>query len=54
MLTSVYCAVGLLAAFFVYVWINLVWFLAEKQAEVEDEAENEFYQAKASFFKKND
>ncbi|KAL5112210.1 putative dolichyl pyrophosphate Glc1Man9GlcNAc2 alpha-13-glucosyltransferase [Taenia crassiceps] len=54
MLTSVYCAVGLLAAFFVYVWINFVWFLAEKQAEEEDEAESEFYQVKASFLKKND
>ncbi|VDK34295.1 unnamed protein product [Taenia asiatica] len=54
MLTSVYCAVGLLVAFLVYVWINFVWFWVEKQTEVEDEAENEFYQAKASFFKKND
>ncbi|KAL5970146.1 putative dolichyl pyrophosphate Glc1Man9GlcNAc2 alpha-13-glucosyltransferase [Taenia solium] len=54
MLTSVYCAVGLFVAFLVYVWINFVWFWVEKQTEVEDKAENEFYQAKASFFKKND
>ncbi|KAH9285544.1 putative dolichyl pyrophosphate Glc1Man9GlcNAc2 alpha-1,3-glucosyltransferase [Echinococcus granulosus] len=54
MLTSVYCAVGLLVAFLVYIWINFVWFWREKQAEVEDEGENQFYQAKESFFKKND
>ncbi|VDM34702.1 unnamed protein product [Hydatigera taeniaeformis] len=53
MLTSVYCAVGLLLAFLVYVWINFVWLRAEKETEMEDETENYFYQVNASFFKKN-
>ncbi|VDD83056.1 unnamed protein product [Mesocestoides corti] len=54
MLVSVYCAVGLLTAFFVYVWINLSWLLEERLADKEAEAENEYYQVKAAFFKKND
>lgn len=54
MTTSVYCAVGLVAGFVVYVAINVAWLTEEKAAVEEEVAEDEYYRAKAAFFKKRD
>ncbi len=54
MLTSVYCAVGLLASFLVYVWINTAWLMEERLVHEEQMAEDEYYRVKAEFFKKRD
>ncbi|VDO06583.1 unnamed protein product [Rodentolepis nana] len=54
MMVSVYCAVGLIVSFFIYTWINFSWMWDEKVAKLEEEIENADYNAKASFFKKND
>ncbi len=42
MLTSVYCAVGLLASFLVYVWINAAWLMEERLVHEEQMAEDEY------------
>ncbi|KAM7539550.1 hypothetical protein Aperf_G00000042565 [Anoplocephala perfoliata] len=54
MLTSVYCAVGLLVAFFIYTWINFSWMWDEKLAREEEEMEDVYYREQLSFLKKND
>ncbi|KAM3172358.1 hypothetical protein ACTXT7_014705 [Hymenolepis weldensis] len=53
MMTSIYCAVGLLVSFFIYTWINFSWIWNERLAEEEEKMEDAYYEAKASFFKKN-
>nr|CDS28307.1 dolichyl pyrophosphate Glc1Man9GlcNAc2 [Hymenolepis microstoma] len=54
MMVSVYCAVGLTVSFFIYTWINFSWMREEKLAKLQEEMEDAVYDAKASFFKKND
>lgn len=41
MLVSVYCAIGLLSAFLVYIWINTVWMVEERKARKISELEEE-------------
>ncbi|VUZ47008.1 unnamed protein product [Hymenolepis diminuta] len=53
MMTSIYCAVGLLVSFFIYTWINFSWMWNEKLVKEEEEMEDAYYETKASFFKKN-